>query len=99
MNQTGFQEERRRQLEVKLSIEEQLRLKREEEEEQEWKRQEEEHREIDERRREAAKHIKRFTKRVQELHETSKIRCLMLNQSLCEVVICCTVYCFKDASF
>ncbi|XP_034547904.1 coiled-coil domain-containing protein 112 [Notolabrus celidotus] len=60
-------EERRRQLEVKLSIEEQLRLKREEEEEQERRRREAEQREIDERRREAAKGIKRFNER--DLHK------------------------------
>lgn len=59
-----YQEERRRQLEVKLTVEEQLRLRREEEEEQGRRRREEEQREMDERRREAAKGIKRFNKRV-----------------------------------
>ncbi|XP_040011756.1 coiled-coil domain-containing protein 112 [Xiphias gladius] len=60
-------EERRRQLEVKLTIEEQLRLRRQEEEEQGRRRREEEQREIDERKREAAKSIKRFNKR--DLHK------------------------------
>ncbi|KAF3695706.1 Coiled-coil domain-containing protein 112 Mutated in bladder cancer protein 1 [Channa argus] len=59
-------EERRRQLDVKLSIEEQLRQKREEEQELERKRQEEIQREMDERRREAAKGIKHFNER--DLH-------------------------------
>uniref|UniRef100_A0A8C2WHC3 Coiled-coil domain containing 112 n=1 Tax=Cyclopterus lumpus TaxID=8103 RepID=A0A8C2WHC3_CYCLU len=60
----GFQEERRRQLEVKLTIEEQLRLRRAEEEEQQRGEKEEEQRELDERRREGAKVIKRFNERV-----------------------------------
>lgn len=60
-----YQEARRRQLEVKLTIEEQLRLRREEEEEQGRRRREEEQREMDERRKEAAKGIKRFNERVQ----------------------------------
>lgn len=59
-----FQEERRRQLEVKLTIEEQLRLRREEEEEQQRRGKVEDQRELDERRREAAKVIKRFNERV-----------------------------------
>lgn len=58
------QEERRRQLEVKLTIEEQLRLRREEEEEQERRKREEEQRDMEERRKEAAKGIKRFNERV-----------------------------------
>lgn len=65
-----YQEERRRQLEVKLAVEEQLRLKREEEEEQGRRRREEEQREMDERRREAVKGIKRFTERVRSLRIT-----------------------------
>ncbi|XP_070689926.1 coiled-coil domain-containing protein 112 [Pempheris klunzingeri] len=60
-------EERRRHLEVKLGIEEQLRLRREEEEEQERRRREEKQREMDERRKEAAKGIKRFCER--DLHK------------------------------
>ncbi|XP_037632644.1 coiled-coil domain-containing protein 112 isoform X1 [Sebastes umbrosus] len=60
-------EERRRQLEVKLTVEEQLRLRREEEEEQGRRRREEEQREMDERRKEAAKGIKRFNER--DLHK------------------------------
>ncbi|KAI3372789.1 hypothetical protein L3Q82_023245 [Scortum barcoo] len=60
-------EERRRQLEVKLTIEEQLRLRREEEEEQARNRREEEQREMDERRKKAAKGIKRFNER--DLHK------------------------------
>uniref|UniRef100_A0A8C9XW43 Coiled-coil domain containing 112 n=1 Tax=Sander lucioperca TaxID=283035 RepID=A0A8C9XW43_SANLU len=63
-------EERRRQLEVKLTVEEQLRLKREEEEEQGRRRRAEEQREMDERRREAVKGIKRFTERVRSLRIT-----------------------------
>ncbi|XP_029295855.1 coiled-coil domain-containing protein 112 [Cottoperca gobio] len=55
------------QLEVKLTIEEQLRLRREEEEEQGRRWKEEERREMDERRREAAKGIKRFNER--DLHK------------------------------
>lgn len=55
---------------MKLTIEEQLRLKREEQEEQERKRREEEQREMDEKRREAAKGIKRFNERVQSLRIT-----------------------------
>lgn len=66
---SGYQEERRRQLEVKLTIEEQLRLRREEEEEQRRKRREEEQRVMDERRKEAAKGIKRFNERVQSHRE------------------------------
>uniref|UniRef100_A0A3Q3ERM8 Coiled-coil domain containing 112 n=1 Tax=Labrus bergylta TaxID=56723 RepID=A0A3Q3ERM8_9LABR len=57
-------EERRRQLEVKLTIEEQLRLRREDEQEQERRRREEEQREMDERRKAATKGIKRFNERV-----------------------------------
>nr|XP_040051864.1 coiled-coil domain-containing protein 112 isoform X3 [Gasterosteus aculeatus aculeatus] len=60
-------EERRRQLEVKLTIEEQLRLRREEEWEQQRRAKEEEQREMDERSREAAKVIKRFSER--DLHK------------------------------
>lgn len=60
-------EERRRQLEVKLTIEEQLRLRREEEEEQQRRGKVEDQRELDERRREAAKVIKRFNER--DLHK------------------------------
>ncbi|KAM9857784.1 uncharacterized protein ccdc112 isoform 2-T2 [Aulostomus maculatus] len=56
-------EERRRQLIVKLSVEEQLRLKREEEEEWKRGRREEEEREMDERRKRAAKGIKRLSER------------------------------------
>uniref|UniRef100_A0A3B4YWA7 Coiled-coil domain containing 112 n=1 Tax=Seriola lalandi dorsalis TaxID=1841481 RepID=A0A3B4YWA7_SERLL len=67
-----YQEERRRQLEVKLTIEEQLRLRREEEEEQGKRRREEEQREMDERRREAAKGIKHFNERVRSLRVTEK---------------------------
>ncbi|KAG7489708.1 hypothetical protein JOB18_018327 [Solea senegalensis] len=59
-------EERRRQLEVKLIIEEELHKKREEDEEQEQWRREEELREMNERRREATKGIKRFNER--DLH-------------------------------
>ncbi len=59
-----YQEERRRQLEVKLTVEEQLRLRREEEEELGRRKREEEQRELDERRREAAEGIKRFNERV-----------------------------------
>lgn len=58
------QEERRRQLEVKLTIEEQLRLRREEEEEERRRRREEEQKEMEERRKAAAKGIKRFNERV-----------------------------------
>ncbi|CAL8344812.1 unnamed protein product [Lota lota] len=60
-------EERRRQMEVKLLVEEQLRLKREEEEEQERRRKEEGQREAEERRREATIGIKRFWGR--DLHK------------------------------
>ncbi|XP_037536928.1 coiled-coil domain-containing protein 112 [Nematolebias whitei] len=60
-------EERCRQLEVKLVLEEHLRLKKEEEEEQERKRREEEQREMEERQREAAKIIKCFSER--DLHK------------------------------
>lgn len=67
-----YQEERRRQLEVKLTIEEQLRLRREEEEEQERKRREEEQREMERRRKEAAKGIKRFNERVRIVEITEK---------------------------
>lgn len=59
-----YQEECRRQVEVKLIIEQQLRLKREEEAEQESWRREEEQREMDKRRREATKGIKLLTERV-----------------------------------
>uniref|UniRef100_A0A3Q3BGS3 Coiled-coil domain containing 112 n=1 Tax=Kryptolebias marmoratus TaxID=37003 RepID=A0A3Q3BGS3_KRYMA len=67
-------EERRRQLEVKLALEEHLRLKREEEEEQRRNRREEEQREMEERQREAAKSIKCFSERVKHLQisETEK---------------------------
>uniref|UniRef100_A0A3P8V8R8 Coiled-coil domain-containing protein 112 n=1 Tax=Cynoglossus semilaevis TaxID=244447 RepID=A0A3P8V8R8_CYNSE len=58
-----YQEECRRQVEVKLIIEQQLRLKREEEAEQESWRREEEQREMDKRRREATKGIKLLTER------------------------------------
>lgn len=68
------QEERRRQLEVKLTVEEQLRLRREEEEEQARRKREEEQREMDERRKEAAKGIKRFNERVQSLRITDHIQ-------------------------
>lgn len=61
---SACQEERRRQLEVKLTIEEQLRLRREEEEGQERRRREEGQREMEERRKEAAKGIRRFNERV-----------------------------------
>ncbi|KAM8886961.1 coiled-coil domain-containing protein 112 isoform 2-T2 [Spinachia spinachia] len=61
------QEERRRQLEVKLTIEEQLRMRKEEEEKQQRRGKEEEQREMDERSREAAKVIKRFSER--DLHK------------------------------
>ncbi|KAL6114070.1 ccdc112 [Pungitius sinensis] len=60
-------EERCRQLEVKLTIEEQLRLRRAEEEEQQRRGKEEEQRGMDERSREAAKVIKRFSER--DLHK------------------------------
>lgn len=60
-----YQEERRRQLEVKLIVEEQLRLRSEQEEEERRKRTEEEQREMEERRKEAAQGIKRFNERVQ----------------------------------
>ncbi|KAM3867468.1 coiled-coil domain-containing protein 112 [Diretmus argenteus] len=60
-------EERRRQLEVKLTIEEQLQLKRREEEEQEKRRRNEEQREVEERRRQAAMGVKQFQKR--DLHK------------------------------
>lgn len=59
-----FQEERRRQLEVKSTIEERLRLRREEEEEQKKRTREEEKKEMEERRRSAAKGIKYFNERV-----------------------------------
>lgn len=52
-------------MEVKLSIEEQLRLKKEEEEEQWRRKREKEQREMDERRREATIGIQRFNERVQ----------------------------------
>uniref|UniRef100_A0A3B4AZE6 Uncharacterized protein n=1 Tax=Periophthalmus magnuspinnatus TaxID=409849 RepID=A0A3B4AZE6_9GOBI len=58
-------EERRRQLEVKLIIEEQLRLKREEEEKEQRRQREEETREMEERRREATRGIKKFNERVE----------------------------------
>uniref|UniRef100_A0A3B4FVA5 Coiled-coil domain containing 112 n=1 Tax=Pundamilia nyererei TaxID=303518 RepID=A0A3B4FVA5_9CICH len=57
-------EERRRQLEVKLTVEEQLRLRRVEEEEQERRRRAEEEREREERRKEATKSIRRFNERI-----------------------------------
>lgn len=69
-----YQEERRRQLEVKLTLEEQLRLRKEEEEEQERRRREEEQREANERRREAARGIKRLNERVQSLTITATPR-------------------------
>lgn len=65
-----YKEERRRQLEVKLIIEEQLRLRRAEEKEQEKGRREEELREMEEKKREAAKSIKRFNERVQSHRHT-----------------------------
>lgn len=58
------QDDRRRQLEVKFSIEEQLRLRREEEEEQRRRKREEDKKEMEERRRLAAKGIKQFNERV-----------------------------------
>ncbi|XP_056134299.1 coiled-coil domain-containing protein 112-like [Lampris incognitus] len=60
-------EERRRQLEVKLTIEEQLRLRREEEVEQERKKREEELREMEKKSREAAVVIRQFHER--DLHK------------------------------
>ncbi|XP_019115428.2 coiled-coil domain-containing protein 112 isoform X2 [Larimichthys crocea] len=60
-------EERRRQLEVKLIVEEQLRLRNEQEEEERMRRIEEEQREMEERRKEAAKGLKRFSER--DLHK------------------------------
>ncbi|XP_035514998.1 coiled-coil domain-containing protein 112 isoform X2 [Morone saxatilis] len=60
-------EERRRQLEVKLTIEEQLRLRREQEEQERRRSIEDEEREMEERRKEAAKGIKRFNER--DLHK------------------------------
>ncbi|KAM6965439.1 coiled-coil domain-containing protein 112 [Aplochiton taeniatus] len=60
-------EERRRQLEVKLTVEEQLRQRREEEEEQAQRRRKEEQAEIEERRRTAGKVIRRFQER--DLHK------------------------------
>lgn len=58
------QEERRRQLEVNLTLEERRRLRKEQEEEQRQKMREEEKKEMEERRRVAARGIKRFKERV-----------------------------------
>lgn len=58
------QEERRRQLKVKLGIKEQLRLRREEEEERRRREREEEQKEMEERRKEAAKSVRRLNERV-----------------------------------
>lgn len=66
------QEERRRQLEVKLTVEEQLRLRREQEEEEGRRKREEEQREMEERRKEATQAIRHFKERVwNKKHTTS----------------------------
>lgn len=65
-----FQEDRRRQLEVKFTIEEQLRFRREEAEEQMRRKREVEQKEMEERRKVAAKGIKRFSERVRITEKT-----------------------------
>lgn len=71
------QEERRRQLELKMALEEYLRLKRGKEEKQEKRKREKEQREWEEKRREATKVIKSFSERVPsskvlEVHENKR---------------------------
>lgn len=66
INNLVRQEERRRQLELKLTVEEHQRLRREEEEEKGRSRREEEQRELEERRKEAARGIKGFNERVHD---------------------------------
>lgn len=69
------QEDRHRQLEVKPTIEEQLRFRREEVEEQMRRKREVEQKEMEERRKVAAKGIKRFRERVRITEKIIAVLC------------------------